>query len=315
MNLSHREKEYILKSFPPIELSYERTTHKKVYCSNIYLTIPKGYKYFAWFTNFKKNSVCFFFQLDRYKKRIQNIFVYNCCFDYELTSGKGTIMYGTIFNIEKARFFNIEDIFYFKGNNLVEKNQYNRLHIIKEIFQQYIFQKAYTPNDIIFGLPIIKKNRHHLDSIIEKLSYDLYCIQHRMIFRNSPFLNEIVDIKRNIKAIFLVKANIQTDIYDLYCNDNDSLIYHDIACINDYKTSVMMNSIFRKIKENKNLDTLEESDDEEEFEDISEDKFVNLTEQIKMSFSYCYKFKLWKPVAIEDTDSLTQIKDIRRVEK
>ena len=185
-------------------------------------------------------------------------------------------MYGTIFVIEKAKFFNIEDIFYFKGNNLVEKNQYSKLQIIKEIFQQYIFQKAYTPNDIIFGLPIIKKNRHHLDNIIEKLSYDLYCIQHRMIFRNSPFLNEIVNIKRNINAIFLVKANIQTDIYDLYCNDNDSLIYHDIACINDYKTSVLMNSIFRKIKENKNLDKLEESDDDEEFEDISEDKFVNL---------------------------------------
>ena len=34
-----------------------------------------------------------------------------------------------------------------------------------------------------------------------------------------------------------------------------------------------------------------------------------------MSFSYCHKFKLWKPIAIEDTDSITQIKDIRRVEK
>ena len=76
-----------------------------------------------------------------------------------------------------------------------------------------------------------------------------------------------------------------------------------------------MNSIFRKIKENKNLDQLEESDDDEEFEDIREDKFVNLIKEIKMSFSYCHKFKLWKPLAIEDTDSITQIKDIRRVEK
>ena len=37
----------------------------------------------------------------------------------------------------------------------------------------------------------------------------------------------------------------------------------------------MMNTLFRDIKENRNLD-VEESDDEEEFENISLDKFVNL---------------------------------------
>ena len=36
-----------------------------------------------------------------------------------------------------------------------------------------------------------------------------------------------------------------------------------------------MNSIFRNIKENQNLD-LEESDSEDEFENIDVDKFVNL---------------------------------------
>ena len=35
-----------------------------------------------------------------------------------------------------------------------------------------------------------------------------------------------------------------------------------------------MNTLFRNIKENQNLDALEESDDEEEFENISLDKFV-----------------------------------------
>ena len=35
-----------------------------------------------------------------------------------------------------------------------------------------------------------------------------------------------------------------------------------------------MNNIFRNIKENTNLDALEESDDEEEFENISLDKYV-----------------------------------------
>lgn len=36
----------------------------------------------------------------------------------------------------------------------------------------------------------------------------------------------------------------------------------------------MMNKLFRKIKENDNLDSIEESDDELEFEDQREDKYV-----------------------------------------
>ena len=315
MNLTHREKENILKMLPFVELSYERNTHKKVYCSNIYLTIPKGQKYFAWFTNFNRSSVCFFFHLDRYKKRIQNIYIYNCCFDYILTSGKGTLMYGTIFNVENTRFFNIEDIFYFKGKNIVEKNQHTRLVTLEKIFKNYIFQKSYTKNDIIFGMPIIDKNRKNLEKTIQNLPYDLYCIQHRMLFRKAPFLNERIELKRNITAVFSVKAQLQDDIYSLYCYDNKKLVYHNIACINDYKTSVFMNSLFRKIKENINLDKLEESDDEEEFENIDEDKFVDLEISKKISFTFCHKFKLWKPIEVAPDKQVTQIREILRVEK
>ena len=70
-------------------------------------------------------------------------------------------------------------------------------------------------------------------------------------------------------------ADVQNDIYNLYYYKDDGIQFYDIAQIQDYKTSVMMNNIFRKIKENENLDYLEESDDEEEFENINEDKFVN----------------------------------------
>ena len=47
-----------------------------------------------------------------------------------------------------------------------------------------------------------------------------------------------------------------------------------------------MNKLFRNIKENANLDTLEESDDEEEFENTSEDKYVDLEKAIKFQCVY-----------------------------
>ena len=99
---------------------------------------------------------------------------------------------------------------------------------------------------------------------------------------------------------FMVKADIQNDIYHLSNPDgnaNPNLENELIASIPDYKTSVMMNYLFRNIKENKSLDALEESDDEDEFENVNLDKFVDLSKKIKMKCVYNYKFKKWTPIA------------------
>ena len=59
-----------------------------------------------------------------------------------------------------------------------------------------------------------------------------------------------------------------------------------------------MNRLFRKIKENENLDALEESDEEEEFENDKEDRHVYLEREYSMQCSYHYKFKKWVPIKI-----------------
>ena len=101
--------------------------------------------------------------------------------------------------------------------------------------------------------------------------------------------------------IFTVRADLQNDVYHLYNpNDDDANANSNeplIASIPDYKTSVMMNSLFRNIKENKSLDALEESDDEDEFENVNIDKFVDLSKKIKMKCVYNYKFKKWTPIS------------------
>jgi hypothetical protein len=74
--------------------------------------------------------------------------------------------------------------------------------------------------------------------------------------------------------------------------------FYDIAFIPDYKTSVMMNRLFRNIKENENLDALEESDDDDEFENEKGDKFVYLDRSYKMNCKLNYKFKKWYPISL-----------------
>ena len=109
------------------------------------------------------------------------------------------------------------------------------------------------------------------------------------------------------EMIFYVKADIQDDTYYHYAEKNEEQQQYDnnqnkeekeVLYIPDFKTSVMMNKLFRTIKENDNLDYLEESDDEEEFENISSDKYVDTNKVVKIKCVYYSKFKKWKPIEV-----------------
>ena len=297
MQLKTFEKKNILKNFPNIELSYEKNLHKKVH-ADIYLTIPKGKKYFAWFTRYKNNNYCFILEINRRYNSITDISINVCSFDYKLCIGIGTILYGTIFYVNKKKFFNIEDIFYIKGHSLNNTNLYTKINRICDLMKYNIKQQMYTKNSIIFGCPNITTNYNSIINIVNELPYDLYCIQLRTLYKNTPYLNKKITIQKTIYKIFKIKAEITNDIYCLYYINNGTEEKFEIANIPDYNTSVFMNKIFRQIKENDNLDALEESDDEEEFENISLDKFVDLNKEVNMKCEYIKKFRSWKPVSV-----------------
>ena len=111
-------------------------------------------------------------------------------------------------------------------------------------------------------------------------------------------MNQNAHSERDRDRIFIVKPDIQNDIYHLYTSNNNKEEYYDTAYIPTYTTSVMMNKLFRNIKENENLDKLEESDDEDEFENNNIDKFVYLEKSYTMICKYNYKFKKWFPVSL-----------------
>jgi hypothetical protein len=103
--------------------------------------------------------------------------------------------------------------------------------------------------------------------------------------------------------VFQVTAELQNDVYVLSTKEKDGASqYFDIACVPDYQTSVMLNRLFRNIKENDNLDALEESDNEEEFEDDRVDKFVSLEMSFAMRCRYHPRFKKWVPVEVARPD-------------
>ena len=87
MRFSYKQLNEILEDFPNFELSYEKKLHKKVQ-SDIYLTIPKGKKYFAWFKLYKNTPICFFLEINRRKKSIENIEHFQFPFNKILCAGQ-----------------------------------------------------------------------------------------------------------------------------------------------------------------------------------------------------------------------------------
>jgi len=205
------------------------------------------------------------------------------------------------------------------------------------MFKNDLNQISYNKYYIVFGLPLIAQTNNELQEVLKNIKYKIDTIQFRLynksnsflLMKYSEYLNEkIYDKKEPIKkseliqkvepikktepifknveqnrnqkeSIFLIRPDIQDDIYYLYSlNSHRKEEQVGIAHIPDFKTSSMMNKLFRIIKENNNLDALEESDDEEEFENDKVDKFVKLDTSHKMVCQYNYKFKKWLPIRL-----------------
>jgi hypothetical protein len=297
---------YIKTHFPHIKLSYETIIHKKVLNSQFIVIIPKGKKCFLWFYMFNNKPTCFIVE----KHNNNNIFIKitSCCFSKKLAYN--TILYGTLFNNNNVNFFSVEDIYYFKGEEINNHSWYNKLHIFKDLFSNYLQPVNYNNKFISIGLSTICNKNEDVNTIISKLPYKIDSLQFKLFSKINSYLS--LDIKKfkmengtftnpSIKAaIFSINADIQNDIYNLFISNQNKLEFIGIAGIPTYKNSVMMNTLFRTIKENNNLDALEESDDETEFQNHNVDKYVNVDKYINMKCLFNKKCKKWVPVEISN---------------
>ncbi len=321
----------VFNNIPDFELSYETISHKKV--SNDYnfcLAIPNGKKFIAWFTYFKDSDVCYLFEINRDKKP------FNCImFQHNFTHiTHGTLIYGSIFieDDNPIKYFIIEDIFYYMGLDLKNYNSLSKFTILNEL--TFTLQSSILNNgSFVFSLPVIwnvdfDENKLTIipDFVQSVIPYPIHHIQYRSLTKTLPHFNVFLNKKINLinkvanviytskivkytldfarpihrkTAIFKVSPDLQNDIYHLHAFGKDKeLVFYNIAFIPSYKTSVFMNSLFRNIKENNNLDFIEESDDEDDFQNINLDKNVSLNKILNIECKFNFKFKKWEPLRL-----------------
>lgn len=307
MRLSKEHKNEIISYLPDFELSYEKLIHNKVHNYELCIAVPYGKKILAWFTTFKNNYVCTFLEIDKKTNKIYDVKIIPCCFDKSLC--RGTLFYGCIVN---NKVFIIEDIIYYENSNISAQSLNYKLNVLNYIFENKIIQKSFVAKDIVFGLPLMNFKYEMLIKDIHNLPYNVYCIQ---FFTKNVKLNYLYKNEEKT-AVFMIKPDVQNDIYNLYIQvDKLGLKFYENACIPDFKTSVKMNKLFRNIKENINLDTLEESDDEEEFQTVDDSKFVDLNKRFSMTCVFNNKFKKWVPLDVVKNKNIITDKELKYLQK
>jgi hypothetical protein len=330
ITLSSADTEIILHRFPNIELSYEITLHNKISQEyQVCIAMPYAKKIFVWIAFFQERPACFILELNRNKKII-SASIANISFSEDLAIG--TILYGSL--LDNNYSVVIEDIIMFKGLHTRKLPFGEKLGFIQQFLEKC---KTNKRTDIHFSLPIIVPSENEA-TLSNRAAYPVHHIQYRSLTHiltylnvaktsiyNRPTTNNIsTTISSNLNSSvspvipvllrelcdftkphyrelcnFHITADLQYDIYNLFVfGKNGSLVLYDIAYIPDYKTSVFMNCIFRTIRENDNLDYIEESDDEDTFQDISYDKYVNLNKNVRMECKFNFKFKRWTPIRI-----------------
>lgn len=318
-------------------ISFENIIHKNnIFNPSIVIAIPYGKKCLIWINNKQYPSILFIYK----SSNGRGCHIFDDIIPIHISSFipeeiYGTILYGTIIdtllnnatatigNNLTNKIIAIEDVVYYKYNNISHYYFNKKLNILSNIIK-HIDSKG----DVLVGLCVMSKSSEEL--IEKQIPYKCKYFNYRffnspkksyhtfigipkllmpttttsiktttiMPSSNAPLLqtpsSQIPyhhkwnrDIKQN--TIFKIKATPKDDIYELYDKNNK---YIDIAFIPDYKTSVFMNSIFRNIKENKNLDLLEESDNEDE----EHNELVYLDKEINMVCEYNKKFNKWKPI-------------------
>ena len=313
-NLSNR--------LPKLELSYETVVHKKV--STIYdicVSIPTGKRQFAWFTYDEDGDVCYLMDLTRDGK-IGRIAQVSITKDSTTKFSYGTILYGTLCDVEGLSFFIADDIYYYKGIYMKPLTFGEKMGYLTDVIENM------DSTTVMFKMACMETITA-VDTENQTLKLESAYVSHHLQYRASsqimPYLNHTVKprsfapapavepkiyIPRNdldfgapaykSETVFRVMADVQSDIYLLYAYNETAFEFVDIAYIGSRKESSFMNSLFRNIRENLNVDYGEESEDEDMFQNTSVDKYVDLKLEYRMICSFHHKFKKWVPVRTVD---------------
>ncbi len=316
--LSTPDIQALLSRLPKIEPCYEKTDTNIPANYKFRVSISIGKKFYVWIQYDESGDAAFFMELNKDKK-VSVVQRAEMGENSLLPFSKGTALFGTMYEHPSGRsVFLIEDVYYYCG-----------IPVAKETFARKLGRMAHIVEKLGSVFPIWMRLPHitHTDSNTTS-GYIEHHAQYRTGDRLAPYVNIVSVAGQNetisipvcerplmcdftkpqfrLPTVFWVKPAVQFDIYNLYCHSKNGKneVYCGVAGIQTYNTSVLLNTLFRKVRGNHNLDAIEESDDEDMFEDVRDTKWVNdMSSKIKMVCEFNTKLRKWVPLKRADNDA------------
>jgi hypothetical protein len=340
MELTHNQIETLVQRFPKLELSYETFAHKKVPPNyNICLSIPTGKKQLIWFTFDNGENIAILIDINKTHQIVKTTRINVPAITTE--TYYGTLLYGTMVQSDDRNVFVIEDLCHYRGRNVKYLLFGEKLTYLQKLFVKDLPEQSLTNEDrTILALPYMRVSTDaELDSLpfYESMTKPAKYATHHIQFRSSstvaPYLNHIYKKPQPIvepsttvliprtdmnprlpayskNAVFRVVADIRDDVYHMFAYSGSNSVYVNVAYIGTREQSKYMNSLFRKIKENINIDYGEESDDEETFQDMRVDKYVDLACEHMVECAFNRKFRMWEPIRKVETKHYIHIAEL-----
>jgi len=282
LNVDDKKKlisEFIIPSNIPIPIKISPTLS-----GDIFVIIPKGIKSLGWVT-YRNGKNVFIILLLNDKNVIYDAIVYPLFLEGENVV-VDTLFFGTFFNCNGLAYISCEMIL--NSSSPIPDYKLPEEHFL--LIYSIIKNIKNGSNTIMLGMPVIKYNYLQTLSCIDNLPYSVEDI---LIYTKNDILTNSYDMsmfklnKSHSKStIFDIHQTEDNDIYHIYDNDN----FVGIAHIPSYKSSIMMNSVFKRYNNHFNLDALEESEDEA-------DTYLS-TSSRKMKCIYNKRFNKWQPIEL-----------------
>jgi hypothetical protein len=264
------------------------------------------------------------------------------CAAPSLFQGAGTVMYGTLFAHGARQLFGVENLHVYRNACVDHMSIRDKDALLHDIFANEwlgtVPPTRSTAEDVVWFGVAVKYGTYaealRAANTPSEIPYSVYAIQARYhtqtdnkYYQNCQNQGQVQSQgqgpttqlqqhqqpqqqqqyrqyqQQPASKVFLVSPEPQVDTYTLRCPATRA-VEPEPAHIGDYKTSAMMNTIFRNVRENASLDAIEESDDEDAFQNsqirqmnghIKADGSTTPVD-VAMVCTYNYKFKRWSPL-------------------
>jgi hypothetical protein len=287
-----------------VELCYGKRLPRKV-PADLYQVLPAGKRCSVWFTydKHKGGNTCYLVFEQKGQQTFEQAVA---CFDNELAYG--TVVSGVLIsNVkESAPIFCIDSISYYKGVYVRHNNYQKKLNILSKMFNKPEVSNVSADHVLRFAIPILCNSYHDAQAHMGKLPYKTLGVRLLGLKEKDP-IGDVTLVPSELEEqtfVFSVKPNQEPDSYSLFGFDKNigRKRFAGKAIVCSYDQSKKLNSLFRIIRENDDIDLIEESEDEDTFEDISEQKFIKPNVHLKMFCKYNSKFRKWELLSVAPTN-------------